>query len=127
MKRGFVLIISMIVCLSAVIVISQIYMHHSFDEYKARLTAAETYAKENHLAEAKEEVIAIKTKWEKESKIFKTYIRHNDIEMIDQMLVFMEVYLTEEDMEEFLAHCALVQFHFKHILDTEKVSIENIL
>lgn len=52
---------------------------------------------------------------------------HNDIEQINERIESMKVYATYEDVEELVNECTLLEHIIKHVIESEKLNIGNVL
>ncbi|HEY5563259.1 MAG TPA: DUF4363 family protein [Clostridiaceae bacterium] len=64
--------------------------------------------------------------WEKRSIIITVFVHHQELDVLSEEIVRTKTYIKEQEKVDALAAISTVDFQLKHIIDLEKVNIQNI-
>ncbi|MFZ7132985.1 MAG: DUF4363 family protein [Eubacteriales bacterium] len=92
---------------------------HKIEEIKA-LVGKELWE------EASNELLDLDKKWQDTEKVWKTVIEHAELDNIQKTFASVKEYIREEEKPHSLAELADLKFFINHILEKEKLNLQNI-
>lgn len=90
------------------------------------LRTAQQYAEQKEYEKAYESVEQFIKKWEKGNKIIATFVKHTELDTIDQSKSKLLPYLKSKDIVDFNSECEAIKAQLAHILHSEEFSLDNI-
>lgn len=126
MKRVY-FAIAVLLLIPLLIVTGQIYLRHVTTGLSGTLDLAQEYASEKKTDQARGEVREFMQKWETGKTVMETFVRHLELDEINQGSARLEPYLEDDDKTEFNAECDELKVQLEHIWNAEQFSISNIL
>ena len=125
MKRIYIAI-SILIILPMIIAGSQFYLKGTTDKMTELIVQAENSAKQKDTDKAKKALTEFSKEWEINNKIIATFVRHSELDSVNESDAKLLPYLESEDLSSFYAECETVKAQFHHIMHTEEFSIDNI-
>lgn len=126
MKRIY-LAIAILILLPVLIFGGQFYLKKSTNDMKEILNTAQDYSEQKKNDRAVGEVREFIKQWHKNKSIMETFVRHSELDTINQNSAKLEPYLTGGEESEFNAECEELKVQLEHIYNAEKFTIDNIL
>jgi hypothetical protein len=119
--------VAALVILPILIGISHVYLNHESDKMADMINSAEDSAKAGDVALSNRQLDEFAAEWDKNKRIFATFIRHAEIDIANQSAAKIKPYLDNDDKCNFYGECEALKMQIRHIAETETFCIENIL
>lgn len=126
MKRVFFAVAALIL-IPLMIFMGQAYLRHVTDDLAATLDRAQQYAAQKKTDQAEGEIRLFTKKWESGKSVMETFVRHLELDDINQGSARLLPYLSDTDSAPFNAECDELKIQLHHILESEQFSLSNIL
>ncbi|WP_027309242.1 DUF4363 family protein [Caloramator sp. ALD01] len=72
------------------------------------------------------EIMKLKSEWEKDKKIWSALIHHDEIDKISENMELLIEYIKAKDKTNSLSHIAVLKNYIEHIPELDKLSLQNI-
>jgi hypothetical protein len=125
LKKLKIAVIILIV-LPVSIIVSHLYLNASSERMVTLLSGVEKNAYVNTAA-ADRELAAFMTEWNRNRAIYATFIRHAELDIANQSAAKIKAYLDGDEKSNFFAECDTLKMQIRHIAETERFSLDNIL
>lgn len=109
------------------IIVSKNYMQRETAEMVELLKSAETFAYSGDYNKAEKDINDFSEKWDKNRKVLCTFVRHSEVDIANESAAKVKPYLNAQDKSDFFAECEILKFQIKHITETEKYTLYNVL
>lgn len=109
------------------IILSDIYLKKSTDEIIEITKLAEIEVSKGDIEKATEHIDTLQEKWQTSRNIIAIFIRHSDVDVVNDSVSKLKVYLQSNDKKDFYAECDSVEFYLKNLADSETYTYYNIL
>lgn len=80
----------------------------------------------NNFKLAKENIESLEETWNNMKVLWNIFMEHHEIDNIEHAMVEYKAYVNLENKEEALKNSEIIKKYFLHVVEREKVSIENI-
>lgn len=114
----------------AVLLLASFSLRHlkEIENHMLRLTTRiEIEVSEKEWKDAYDSSIEFLETWEKESKIIAIFVHHEELDNINNEIWKLTQYTKCEDRDDSLASVHTLKFLIKHIINLEKINMQNIL
>lgn len=125
MKRLYIAI-AILIILPSLIVANQFYLKGTTGKMTEIINKAENNAKQNDNNKAKQDLKEFGNEWDKNNKIIATFVRHSELDSVNQSNARLLPYLENNDLTSFYAECEVIKSQLHHIMHTEEFSLDNI-
>jgi peptide subunit release factor 1 (eRF1) len=125
LKRLYVAI-AILIILPSLIIANQFYLKGTTDNMTEIINKAEDNAKQYKNVDAKNDVKKFGQTWEANNKIIATFVRHSELDNINQSNARLMPFLENNDLTSFSAECEVIKAQLHHIMHTEEFSLDNI-
>jgi hypothetical protein len=121
-------IISFIVFISTIIFISFSlkYLNTISLNLKQNNIKLENNIKENSWEKANKASEEFINQWNKSSKKLALFLNHDELDKINYEITELSYFVKTKDKDECLSRTTKIKFFLKHILELEKINIENV-
>lgn len=86
----------------------------------------ETYINDRNWDEAYKAADDFSEKWERHTKIIKLFVNHQELDNIEIELSKLTQFVKEKTSDEALANVHTLDFLLNHIINLEKINIQNV-
>lgn len=119
--------VAILIIMPILIGISHIYLNRVTDEMVDKINEAEVSAKAGNIALSGKQLAEFSVDWNKNKRIFATFIRHAELDIANQSAAKLMPYLDNDDRCNFYGECETLKMQIHHIAETEQFSVDNIL
>ena len=127
MSKGIIISIALFAIVIIVAITGQFYLTSTMTDLNKDILSAQIHFKDNNIEAAKSDIKKFKTGFEKSSPILKLYIRHQELEVITINSSPLESILETGQKGDFMKECDKLSAQLKHIIQSEEISVENIV
>lgn len=124
MKR-VIIAAAVLLLVPLLILLDQSYVGSATGELSGTLARAESARKKDDLPAARREVADFTALWDKKSRVLATFIRHAELDPVNQKSARLMPELEKSD-GEFYADCEEMRKQLEHIRESEAVSLDNV-
>ena len=103
------------------------FINHSCANLQALNSSLESYVANEDYGNAYNISLDYIAQWKKTSKTLTLFIHHEDLDHVSNEVLKLTQYIKVKDKSEALATVHAMKYLINHIIDHEKVSINNIL
>ncbi len=103
-----------------------IYLHRVTDSLAQTVAAAARDEHAGKTQQAKQELDAFNRDWDKNREIISTFIRHSELDLVNQSMEKLEPLSGGEDKAQFYAECETLEMQLKHLYDVERFTLGNV-
>ncbi|MDR3645179.1 MAG: DUF4363 family protein [Clostridia bacterium] len=125
MKR-VVIAVAILVLIPALILLDQLYVGRSTRQLSDMLAQAEQYEQQKNPSAARKTVIQFNTEWRRRDEVLSTFIRHGELEPVNQTAARLLPQLENDDDSGFFSDCEEIRTQLEHIRKSESISIDNV-
>jgi hypothetical protein len=125
LKRLYIAI-AILIILPSLIVANQFYLKGTTNKMTELLNNAENSAKQNDDDKAKQDLVEFGKEWDINNKIIATFVRHSELDSVNESKARLLPYLENNDLTSFCAECEVIKSQLHHIMHTEEFSFDNI-
>jgi hypothetical protein len=118
--------IAILIILPSLIVVGQFYLKGTTVKMTEIINKAENNAKHNDNNKAKQDLKTFAKEWEINNKIIATFVRHSELDIVNESNARLLPYLENNDLTNFSAECEVIKSQLHHIMHTEEFSFDNI-
>lgn len=90
------------------------------------ISSAQSEAAAGDKKEAANQVAAFEKSWDNNKRIMGCFIRHSELDTVNQSAAKLMPYLDDDNLTNFTAECKTLQMQLHHIMETEKFSFDNL-
>lgn len=119
----FVLVLLIIIC-GGIFEIRYLKKTAVYELYEVEYT--KNHINNDKLDTALESAKSLKSSWENIRKTWRLVINHSEIDELDKNILELVSYLGSGDKTEAMMRVETLERDFRHVVENEKVSIENI-
>jgi hypothetical protein len=116
-----------LIIIPGIIFASHIYLKDVTVSMSRTIGSAKTFMQEGKKKEAAQQVAAFESSWNSNKMIIATFIRHSELDTVNLSAARLQPYLDNDDTGDFCAESESLQVQLKHIWETEKFSLDNVL
>lgn len=125
MKIMIISTIIIIICIMTGVML-YIYVEHTSEEYSNSIDEIKDLVFNEKWNEAQDRLDQLNKEWDKTEEFWKIAIEHQELDNIDEYFVSVKEYLAEEEKPHALAELSILRFFINHILEKEKLNLQNI-
>jgi len=121
------LAIAILIIIPALIFATHIYIKNITTSMSAKLDSAETLAERGNKTQAEKQLTDFDNAWNANKGLMATFIRHSELDTVNLSAAKLGPYLEGNNVDEFCAESESLRYQLRHIWETEKFSIDNVL
>ena len=125
-KRLWIAAVILII-VPTLIFITHIYLHNATDSMNKIISSAQSAADAGDKKEAANQIAAFEKSWDSDKRIIGCFVRHSELDTVNQSTAKLMPYLEDENITDFTAECDNLKMQLHHIMETEKFSFDNLL
>lgn len=119
----FILILLIIIC-SGIMEIRYLKKTALYELYEVEYT--KNLLNNNKMDEAHESAKNLENSWDNLRNTWRLFINHSEIDEIDRNILELVSYISQDEKEEAIVRVDTLGRDFKHVVENEKITIQNI-
>jgi hypothetical protein len=125
MKRA-ITTAALFICMIIVLILSMWYLNNSSKELLKINTSLNNQVEQENWMNSEKLLKDFSRCWEKRALIITIFVHHQELDVLSEEMVRAKIYVKHKEKVDALAAINTVSFQLKHIIDLEKINIQNI-